>query len=50
MVEVVIVEVVDTHAHGTCADERVEVLVIEEQLHAVGGLVGIVTSRWYRSR
>src|SRR5476649_2554402 len=44
VVKVIVVEVINTHADRAYTDERVEVLVIEEQLHAVGGLVRIVTA------
>nr|GEZ34032.1 hypothetical protein [Tanacetum cinerariifolium] len=45
VVEVVVVELVDAHADGTATDKWVEVLVIEEHAHAVGGLVRVVAAR-----
>ncbi len=42
MVEVVAVELVDRHAHAAGGHELVEDLVLEEQRHARGRLVGVV--------
>src|SRR5690606_15347702 len=41
-VDLVDTEIIDTHAIGTGADERIEFFVLEEQRHAAIHLIGVI--------
>ena len=44
VIEIVAVVIVDDHAVRAGRDERIEDLVLEDQAHAGGGLIGVVTA------